>query len=70
MSYLWYLLGLDQEEEGKEDDVKNKQKHLKYLCCKNIEQKNIPVLRSKLSSFLNEPQKAKKTKKNKNYNIF
>ena len=57
MSYLYWLLGLEEEEK---DDIKDRQKHLKYLCCKNIEQNNIPVLRSKLSSFINEPQKKTK----------
>ena len=57
MSYLWWLIGLENEEK---DNIKDRQKHLKYLCCRNIENKNVPVLRSKL----NEPrQKIKKTKK-------
>jgi hypothetical protein len=67
MSYLYWLLGLEEEEK---DDLKDRQKHLKYLCCKNIEEKNVPILRSKLSSFINEPQKKQKTKKNKNYKYF
>ena len=36
MSYLWYLLGYHQEEEEL-DELKDKQKHLKYLCCKSID---------------------------------
>ena len=68
MSYLWWLLGLEEEEE--KDDIKDRQKHLKYLCCKNIEEKNVPVLRSKLSSFLNEPYVKSKKKKKNNYKYF
>jgi len=37
MSYLWYLLGYEIEEEEEPDDKKDRQKHLKFLCCKSIE---------------------------------
>ncbi len=66
MSYLWWLLGLEQYEDEDEDPLKDKQKHLKYLCCKNIENNNIPALRGKLSSFLHEPLMKKNKKKSKN----
>lgn len=63
MSYLWYLLGLIDDYED-QDDLKNKQKHLKYLCCKNIDSGNTPLLRGRLSSFLNEDhKKQRRTKK-------
>jgi ribosome-binding factor A len=67
MSYLYYLIFGESEEEEVKDDLKNRQKHLKYLCCKSIEQKNTPVLRSKLSSFINEPfAKSKSKQKGRN----
>ena len=62
MSYLWWLFGLEEEQE---DELKNKQKHLKFLCCKNIDSGNIPILRGRLSLFLNETNK-KRSKKIKN----
>lgn len=44
MSYLWYLIfGDDDEPEVNEE--KDRQKHLKYLCCKIIE-KQLPRLKS------------------------
>ena len=62
MSYLWYLLGYDTEVEEK-DLMKDGQKHLKFLCCKNIERGNVPKLRSNLSrEILQQKLKSKRTK--------
>lgn len=42
--YLYWLLGLEEEEPEVKDQLKDRQKHLKYLCCKSIE-KSLPRLK-------------------------
>lgn len=61
MSYLYWLLGLEEEEPEIQDELKDRQKHLKYLCCKSIETslprlkkvvKEIPMKRRKKISHI------------------
>lgn len=55
------------EEEEKEDDpVKDRQKRLKYLCCKAIDSGSIPTLKSQLGQELLFEKIQKKNKRRKN----
>jgi hypothetical protein len=51
---IYYLIGSDYIGTVEQKKI-DRQKHLKYMTCKQIDSGNIPVLKSKLSSFINEP---------------
>ena len=59
---LYYLIGSDYIGAVEQQKI-DRQKHLKYMTCKQITDGNIPILRSKLSSFINEPFVKSKKKK-------